>query len=76
MAGEHGIGGIDVPALEEVAVHVAVGLEVADDGLDGRTPAQLLLDDAVNAALLARSVDPELGTLVAGAAMARVLTLR
>ena len=40
-------------ALEEVAAEMAVGLAVSDDGLDGGSPAQLLFDLAVDAALLA-----------------------
>jgi len=31
-------------AGEVVAVHVVVGFEVADDGFEGRSPAQLPLD--------------------------------
>ena len=34
--GEYGVGVVAVSALEEVAVHVTVGLEMADDRLDGR----------------------------------------
>ena len=49
---------IAVSAFEEVAAEMAVGLEVADDGLDGRAAAELTLDGAVDAALLAGEVDP------------------
>ncbi len=38
---------------------MAVHLAMADDGLDGGSAPQLLLDLAVNAALLARFEDPE-----------------
>ena len=34
------------------------GLQVSDDGLDGGAPAQLVLDDTEDAALLARDKDP------------------
>ena len=45
---------------------MAVGLEMADDGLDRRPAAEFALDGAVNAALLARVEDPErLGRIVA-----------
>ena len=56
--GEDGVGLIAVSAFEEVAAEMAVGLEVADDGLDGRAAAELTLDGAVDAALLAGEVDP------------------
>lgn len=46
-------------ALEEVAAEVAVGLEVADDGLDAGASLELALDDAKDAAFLAGAVDPQ-----------------
>ena len=52
---------------------MAVGFAVSDDGLDGRSPAQLLLDLAVDAALLAGPEDPErLGRVVALIALVHV----
>ena len=38
---------------------MAIGLAVSDDGLDGGSPAQLPLDLAMDAALLAGLEDPE-----------------
>ena len=68
--GENGIGVVAGSFLEVIAVEVAVGLEVSDDRFDGRTPAQLLLDDTVNATFLSRSVDPErLGRVVTAVAL-------
>jgi hypothetical protein len=45
--GEHGVGGVALDAFEEVASHAVVALGVADDGLDGRAPAQVAFDGVV-----------------------------
>ncbi len=45
-------------AFQEVAVQMAIGFAVADDGLDGGSSPQLLLDLPVDAALLAGFEDP------------------
>ena len=53
--------GVDVvaeAAFEEVAAQVAVGLAMSDDGFDGGPSPQLLLDLAMDAALLAGFEDP------------------
>ncbi len=45
-------------AFEEVSAQVAVGFAVSDDGFDGGSSLQLLLDLPVDAALLAGFEDP------------------
>ena len=45
---------------EVVAAHAVLGLEMADDGLDGGAAPDLALDLRRHAPLLARGVDPEL----------------
>jgi len=42
--GEDGVIGVAAPEPEIVAAHAVLGLEVADDGLDGRSPSHLALD--------------------------------
>ena len=42
--GQNGIDGVILAVPEIVAAHSMFGLEVADDRLDGGTPAQLTLD--------------------------------
>ena len=55
--GEDDVGGIAGAAFEVAAAEVAFGLQVSDDGLDGGAAAQLALDDAEDAALLAGDED-------------------
>ena len=49
---EDGVGGVAFGSLEIAAHEMALGLHVADHGLDGGTAAQLALDGAEHAALL------------------------
>src|SRR3546814_5289420 len=42
--GEDGVGVVAVAALEIVALHAVLGLDVADDGLDGGAPFHLAAD--------------------------------
>ena len=42
--GQHGVDGVAVFAGEIVAVHAVLGLEMADDRLDGRAPPHVALD--------------------------------
>jgi hypothetical protein len=49
--GEDDVGGIADAAFEITAAEMTFGLEVSDDGLDGRATAQLALDDTEDAAL-------------------------
>src|SRR3546814_19559391 len=42
--GEDGVGVVAVAALEIVALHAVLGLDVADDGLDSGAPFQLAAD--------------------------------
>src|SRR3546814_17033428 len=42
--GEDGVGVVAVAALEIVALHAVLGLDVADDGLDGGAPFHLSAD--------------------------------
>jgi hypothetical protein len=51
------VGGIALAALEMAAAEVTVGLHVSDHGLDGAAASQFVLDDAEDAALLARDED-------------------
>src|SRR5918994_3442677 len=55
--GEDEVGGVAVRAEQEVAPEVAVGLHVADDGLDGGAPSPLAADSRGDAALLAGNED-------------------
>ena len=50
--GEDGIGGIAGGSLDIAAAEVALGLHVADHGLDGGAASQLAFDGAERAALL------------------------
>ena len=53
--------GVDVvaeAAFEEVSAQATVGFAMADDGFDGRSSPEFLLDLAVDAALLAGFEDP------------------
>ena len=61
-----GVDLVAVSALEEVAAQVAVGFAMTDDGFDGGSPSELLLDLSMDAALLPRFEDPErFGRIVA-----------
>jgi hypothetical protein len=51
-----------VPEPEIVAAHAVLGLEMADDGLDGGPAAQFALDLRRYPSLLAGDKDPELVT--------------
>jgi hypothetical protein len=55
---EDDVGGVAGAALQIAAAELAIGLHVPDDGFYGRAAAQLALDDAEHAALLARDEDP------------------
>ena len=46
-------------AFEKVSGHAVFGLGVADDGLDGRAPAEFAPDGVGDAAPLARDIDLE-----------------
>src|ERR1700682_6742014 len=59
-SGEDGVGSLPPPVPEIVAVHSVLGLEVADDGLDGGPAAQFALDPGRHPSLLAGHEDPEL----------------
>ena len=56
-------------AFEEVAAHAVFGLDVADDGFDGRAAAQFALDSVGDATPLARDIDlePHVGRSVVAA---------
>jgi len=58
--GEDGVAGVALPVPEIVAAHTVLGLEMADDGLDGGSAAQFALDPGRYPALLAGDEDPEL----------------
>ena len=58
--GEDGVDGVAGGMGEMVAAHAVLGLEMADDGLDGGAAPGLALDLRRHAPLLARGVDPEL----------------
>lgn len=59
--GQHGVEGVALPAV--VAAHPMLGLDVADDGLDGGGASHLALDGWGDAAFLATGEDPELVAL-------------
>ena len=50
--GEDGVGGVAGGSLEIAAAEMALGLHVADHGLDGRAASQFALDGTEHAALL------------------------
>jgi hypothetical protein len=54
---EDDVGGVACAAFEVAAAEVTIGLQVSDDGFDGRAAAQLPLDDTEDAALLAGDED-------------------
>src|SRR5947208_9992596 len=55
--GEDDVGGIALAALEMAAAEVTVRLHVSDHGLDSAAASQFALDNAEDAALLARDED-------------------
>src|SRR6476620_6822292 len=57
--GQDGVDAVADAAFEVVAVHAVLGLDVADDGLDGRTTLHLAPDGSRGAADLPRAPDPE-----------------
>ena len=48
--GEHGVDGVAGGMRQVIAVHAVLGLEMADDGLDGRTASHLAFDLRCHAA--------------------------
>lgn len=68
--GQDGIDGVALPAGEVVAAHPMLGLDVADDGLDGGAAAHLARDGRDDAAFLA--LMNTCGSAVRMAAIARV----
>ena len=55
--GEDGIGGVSGTAFEIAAAEVALGLHMADHGLDGRSASEFALDGTEDAALLSGDED-------------------
>ena len=53
-----GVDLVAVVAVQEVAAQVAVGLAMADDGLDGGAAPEFAFDLTMDAAFLARFEDP------------------
>ena len=65
-SGEHGVDAIALGALEIVTAHAVLGLEMADDRLDGGSAAHLAPDRGSDPADLPGDPDPELvGMIVA-----------
>ena len=58
--GEYGVDGVAGAVSEMIAAHAVLGLEMADDGLDGGPPLELAFDLGRDAALLTCGKDPEL----------------
>ena len=58
--GENGVDAVALGALEIVATHAVLGLEMADDGLDGGAAFHLAPDGDGDPADLAGDPDPEL----------------
>lgn len=56
---EDGVDAVAEAALEVVAVHAVLGIDVADDGLDSRTTLHLAPDGSRDVADLLRDPDPE-----------------
>jgi hypothetical protein len=68
--GEHGIDTVTFGSFEIVAIHAVLGLEMADDRLDGGSALHLAPDGGGGAADLAGDPDPELvGMVVAAIAL-------
>jgi hypothetical protein len=57
--GENGVNAVAISALEIVATHPMVGLEMADHGLDGSSASHLAANDFCDAADRAANPDPE-----------------
>lgn len=55
--GENGVGGVAFSSLEVAPAEMALGLHMSDHRLDGRAAAQLALDGAEHAMLLAGDED-------------------
>lgn len=55
--GEDGIGGVSGTAFGIAAAEVALGLHMADHGLDGRSASEFALDGSEDAALLSGDED-------------------
>jgi hypothetical protein len=68
--GEHGVDAVAMPAVEMVAAHPVVVLEMAGHGLDGGAPPHLAADGLGNPADLAADPDLEpIGIVVAAIAL-------
>ena len=65
--GEDGIDAVAVWSFEVIAAHAVLGLEMADDGLDGGASLHLAADGGGDAADLAGDPDPELVWVVVAA---------
>ena len=71
--GENGVNAVAISALEIVATHPMVVLEMADYGLDGSSALHLAANDFCDAADLAANPDPEpVGIVVAAIALVAV----
>jgi hypothetical protein len=57
--GENGVNAVPISALEIVATHPTVILEMADHGLNGSSASHLAANDFCDAADLAANPDPE-----------------
>ena len=58
--GEDGVGSVALSEPEIIAAHAVLGLEMADDRLNGGPAAQFALDLGRHTSLLAGDEDPEL----------------
>ncbi len=68
--GKEGIRGVACTALEVAAAEMAVGFHVSDHSFDGGAAPQFALDDAEDAALLARDEDAaRIGGIVAAVSL-------
>ena len=68
--GENDVCGVALAAFEMAAAEVAVGLHVADHGLDSRATPEFALDGAEDAALLTGDEDAtRIGGVVAAIAL-------
>ena len=56
---EDSVDAVAAASLEIIPVHAVLGLDVADDGLDGCAPLHLATDGSGDPADLARGPDPE-----------------
>ena len=71
-SGEHGVDAIALGALEIIAAHAVLGLEMADDRLDGGSAAHLAPDGSSDPADLPGDPDPELVGMVVAAIAPRL----